>query len=63
MKEIHPMLVELKALLDKYKADISFTCSEGSDTYGLYNDHIEITSNTKTIFKANGWYIHPNDLV
>lgn len=33
-------LKELKDLLEKYNACISWTCGEGSDTYGIYDDHI-----------------------
>lgn len=31
---------ELKALLEKYDAQIGFSCGEGSDTHGLYDEQI-----------------------
>lgn len=36
-------LTKLADLLDEYNADIEFSCSESSDTSGLYNDRIIIS--------------------
>lgn len=33
---------ELKALLKKYNAEISWDCGPSSDTYGIYDSHIKI---------------------
>lgn len=33
---------ELKSLLSKYNAEISWDCGPSSDTYGIYDDHIKI---------------------
>ncbi len=33
---------ELKALLKKYNAEISWDCAPSSDTYGIYDSHIKI---------------------
>lgn len=55
---------ELRQLLEKYNASILFTCSESSDTHGLYNDHIVIVDNKSKeyIVEADGWFLNPSDL-
>jgi len=56
--------IELAALLKKYNAYIYFTCSDSSDTYGLYNDHLVIATNSEeTIFESDGWTITERDLL
>lgn len=55
-------LKELKALLEKYNAYISWTCSEGSDTYGIYDDHIYANLNDKVEIKFDGRYIDCDNL-
>lgn len=56
-------LTKLANLLDEYNVDIEFTCSEGSDTYGLYDDRI-IVSERKTedtiLDTCNEWYLDGN---
>lgn len=56
-------LTKLANLLDEYNADIEFTCSEGSDTSGLYDDRI-IISERKTekliLDTFNEWYLSSN---
>lgn len=56
-------LTKLANLLDEYNIDIEFTCSEGSDTSGLYNDRI-IISERKTeeviLDTFNEWYLNSN---
>jgi hypothetical protein len=56
-------LTKLANLLDEYNADIEFTCSEGSDTSGLYDDRI-IISERKTekviLDTFNEWYLSGN---
>lgn len=56
-------LTKLANLLDEYNADIEFTCSEGSDTSGLYGDRI-IISERKTekviLDTFNEWYLSSN---
>lgn len=55
---------ELAALLKKYDAYIYFTCSDSSDTHGLYDDHLGIATNSKeTIFESDGWSITERDLL
>lgn len=33
---------ELKSLLSKYNAEITWDCGPSSDTYGIFDDHIKI---------------------
>ena len=53
---------ELKELLSKYNAVISFTCGDSSDTYGLYDDHLIIEIGQETIFESDNWYIGSNSI-
>ena len=62
-------LVELKALLEKYNADISFSVGSCSDTHGLYDEKMvisrRITPNSwkeEDILEVPGWYISANDI-
>lgn len=52
---------ELKALLEKYDANIGFTCSECSDTYGLSEDRliaeIKEGKDSKRIDLSSTWWI------
>lgn len=56
-------LTKLANLLDEYKVNIRFTCSEGSDTSSLYNDRL-IISERKTevtiLDTFNEWYLSSN---
>lgn len=56
-------LTKLANLLDEYNVEIEFTCSEGSDTSGLYDDRI-IISDRKTekviLDTFNEWYLSSN---
>lgn len=54
---------ELLLLLDKYNVSIGFTCSDSSDTHGLYNDHIIVQENAtrENIIEADGWWLTGND--
>lgn len=56
-------LTKLANLLDEYNVHIKFTCSESSDTSGLYNDRIIIAEREteKTILDTfNEWYLSNN---
>jgi len=55
-------LQELKSLLKKYTASIDFCVSDGSDTYGLSDERLEISINNKTIRKVQGWGLDQTDL-
>lgn len=46
---------ELKALLEKYNATISFTVDSGSDTHGLYDEKMVIYHTISNTFKAEDW--------
>lgn len=56
-------LAKLADLLGEYNVNIKFTCSESSDTSGLYNDRIIIAEREteKTILDTfNEWYLSNN---
>ncbi len=56
-------LTKLANLLDEYNADIEFTCSEGSDTSGLYDDRIIISereTGARILDTFNEWYLSSN---
>lgn len=53
-------LTKLANLLDEYNADIEFTCSESSDTSGLYNDRLIIAERETEVAildTFNEWYL------
>ena len=53
---------ELKELLTKHNADISFSCSDCSDTHGIYEPKIVATIGRETIDLSNGWWVDASDL-
>lgn len=55
---------ELKALLEKYDAMISFYASGDSGAYGLYDAIliVEFKRDNKDITLANGWSLDKTDL-
>lgn len=56
-------LTKLANLLDEYNVNIEFTCSNGSDTGGLYNDRIIISerkSDQMILDTCNEWYLSSN---
>lgn len=55
-------LKELKGLLKKYNASISFECADCSDTYGIYEAGMGINVNGKRIKKTSGWALDATDL-
>lgn len=52
------LLKELKLVLLKYNAGISWTCSPDSDTHGLHDDSIVIEMDDIEIFRSGSWYIN-----
>lgn len=47
--------IELRALLDKYKATISWGCGECSDLHGVYDEHMIVCDiNGNTLLKLDG---------
>lgn len=56
---------ELKELLKKYNASIDFSCSDCSDTHGIYGAKLEVCfqlSNNTTVFDlCNGWSVDKHD--
>lgn len=57
---------EFKALLEKYNASIDFSCSDGSDTYGIYDEKMVVCFNYKNrnvgFDLCNGWSVGEYDL-
>lgn len=50
--------IELRALLDKYNATISWDCGGFSDLHGIYDEHIIVYDNNgNTLLKLNGGVI------
>lgn len=69
MSDISNFKAELAALLEKYNATIGFSCGEGSDTFGLYDEKMVVDfysrergQKTKTHILAYGWGIDRHDL-
>lgn len=61
MKE--KFLKELKELLTKYSAEISFKCGDGSDTHGLYDERIEISDKNGNEFITSwGYWLTASDI-
>lgn len=61
MKDINnQFLIELKDLLKKHNAHISFSVGECSDTHGLYDEKMVISIKNEDIFEIDGygfsWY-------
>lgn len=55
---------DLCELLMKYNVSIGFSCSDDSDTYGLYDDHIVIQDNNsrENILETDGWWLNTSYL-
>jgi hypothetical protein len=61
--EQHPLIKELADLLAKYDASIDFTMADCSDTYGIYDEAVEITVGRNTVLRVEGWSIDKSDIV
>jgi hypothetical protein len=62
-------LAELKSLLKKHNAEISFSVGSCSDTHGLYDEKMIISRRPnpkswkeETILEINGWTINAYEL-
>lgn len=59
-------LAKLKALLVEYQCSIGFTCSDGSDTHGLYDDHLIIDQKQDgkdvTFFETESWWLEHSNI-
>ena len=64
MNEVENFKKELKELLQKYDATISFEYDPDSDTYGIYDGHIElkIKENKLRHKHQNYWELIADDL-
>ena len=58
------LLRDLKLLLEKYNVSIGFDFGEGSDTHGMYDERIVISSDEtdKNVFEVNGYFLSASDL-
>lgn len=54
-------LKDLKELLEKYNACISWACDDGSDLYGIYNDHICVTLDNSVEINFEGSCVDCDD--
>lgn len=69
MKQEHKQfLIELKELLEKYNASINWTCGDGSDTYGIYDDKMYVDfrldkGGYEEIDICNSWGFNARDLI
>lgn len=66
MSDINNFKVELKELLERYNASISFSVGEGSDTHGLYDEKMILTVNEDSKEEEaehiNGWDVSAHEL-
>lgn len=55
---------ELKDLLERYNACLGFNVSECSDTYGLYEERMEVSFDNypEAVKLADGWGVCPHEL-
>ena len=58
------LLKDLKILLEKYDVSIGFDFGEGSDTHGIYEECIVVSSNKtdENIFEIEGYFLSASDL-
>lgn len=61
------LIKELKALLEKHNATISFDCAECSDLHGIYDERMEISkghpdNSNRHELQIPGWSIDASDL-
>lgn len=66
MSKIDEFKQELRALLAKYDAYICCGVGEGSDTYGIYDEHICVMvkdGNKEVESKIDGWGIGASDIL
>lgn len=66
MSNINNFKMELKELLKKYNASISFSVGECSDTHGLYDEKMVLTINENSREEEsehiNGWDVSSHEL-
>lgn len=61
MENKEELLLELKALLQKY--NVSIEAGMESDTQAIFGEHIHICdSKCKTVFKFEGWSLNHSDI-
>jgi len=57
---------DLKALLEKHNAEISFNVGDSSDTYGIYGEYISVDFNedntTSALTNEGSWAVSSSDL-
>ena len=60
--KVKAFLNDLKVLLAKHKADIGFDCGDGSDLYGLYDEHVTAEIDGTKIRLVSGWVVDASGL-
>jgi len=56
-------LKELKALMEKHNASIEAGVGFGSDTHGIWDEHIDICDHRdKTLLRVQGWSLGHEDI-
>jgi hypothetical protein len=53
---------ELGALLHKHDVTISWTCGDGSDTHGIYDERMVFAHNADVFFSVDGGGVNAHDL-
>lgn len=54
---------ELKALLEKHNACINVGYGDGTDTYGICDEHLELEiAGLQPVRLAETWYLHHTDI-
>ena len=64
MGNLNQFKLELKTLLQKYNANISFSCSEYSDLHGVYDAQITVSfdNDDKEFTLSEGYGVASSDL-
>lgn len=59
---MHPIIEELKKLLEEHNCSIYFDCDDCSDWYGITGDRMVIANENSEIISVSGTGICPSDL-
>ena len=54
-------LKDLYRVLERHNGSINWNCSEGSDTHGVYDSHLEIAIGRKTV-RLDGHFMTKNGI-
>lgn len=62
MKDKNKALKALKNVLREHDLSIGFTCSDCSDTHGLYDDEIIVHQGDTKIAGTESWWLTASDI-